>query len=171
MSVWPDHAAALGFSLLILVVSEAHIFKSPRTRAVTVPRLRAASHFTWGSWAPEPVSPCGSSGGQRAHCLPSFCSCLALRWHRESTEPQGASPLGPLSGSLLPIHFSSADHVPPMLPVVPLETGPALHMTHGELLGVTGQDFPLCQCLNKGLAFQVFVILSRGDNAGNRRKQ
>lgn len=80
-------------------------------------------------------------------------------------------PPGPLSGSLLPLHFSSADHVNPKLPGVPLETGPALHMTHMELLGVGGQDVTLCPFLNEVLAFKMFVIISKGKNASNRRKQ
>lgn len=43
--------------VLILVGSEAHIFKSPRTRTVTAPHLWPASHLARGFWAPKPVRP------------------------------------------------------------------------------------------------------------------
>lgn len=57
LSVWADRAAALEFSLLILVVSEANIFKSPRTGTITAPHLQPASRFARGFWAPESVRP------------------------------------------------------------------------------------------------------------------
>lgn len=57
LSVWADHAEALEFSVLILGVSEAHIFKSPRTRTVSAPHLWPTSHLAWGFWAPKPVRP------------------------------------------------------------------------------------------------------------------
>lgn len=57
LSVWADHAEVLEFSVLILVVSEAHIFKSPRTKTVIAPHLWPASHLAWGFWAPKPVRP------------------------------------------------------------------------------------------------------------------